>query len=67
MHEALFKMSDNKTIIAITHRLDYLNKYDKIILLEDGKIVEEGGYSELINNSTGKFRKFIESQQINAE
>jgi len=60
-------MGENKTIIAITHRLDYLNRYDKIILLEDGKIVEEGSYSELTRNSSGKFRKFIESQQINSE
>ncbi len=47
-------------MIVITHRLEYLPHYDKIILLENGTIVEEGHYKELMADSGGKFVKFIQ-------
>ncbi len=39
---------DNTTIIAIAHRLTTLNKCDKIIVLNEGKINQEGTFDELV-------------------
>ena len=40
----------NKTAIIITHRIYSLLQFDKIIVLEDGEIIEQGTHSDLINN-----------------
>lgn len=39
-----------KTFIIIAHRISTLRDTDRVIVFEDGKIVEEGTYDELINN-----------------
>ncbi len=63
MHQALFEMCKNKTLIVITHRLDYLKFYDRVILLESGEIVDEGSYEELMMKQNGKFKEFLHSGQ----
>ena len=52
---------DNTTKIMITHRLDeeILNKFDEIIVMKNGKIVEFGKYEELINNNA-TFKSLVE-------
>ncbi len=46
-----FAKLDGYTRVIITHRLDetYLNSYDGIIVLNDGKVVEKGSFKELMN------------------
>lgn len=43
-----FLLSQKKTIIVISHRLSSIQKAGKIIVLKDGKVVEEGKHAELI-------------------
>lgn len=43
----LKKLSENKTIIAITHRLSLARCADKIVCMENGQIIEEGTHQEL--------------------
>ena len=52
---------DNTTKIMITHKLDedVLNKFDEIIVMKNGKIVENGKYYDLINNNS-TFKSLIE-------
>lgn len=45
----LFKISKNKTSIIVSHRVSSAKNADKIIVLEDGKIVQEGTHDTLIN------------------
>ena len=52
---------DNTTKIMITHRLDeeILSKFDEIIVMKNGKIVEYGTYKELMNNNA-TFKSLVE-------
>jgi ABC-type multidrug transport system fused ATPase/permease subunit len=47
LHEKLFEFSEGKTLIVITHRLENIHKYDKIVVMDNGVIVEEGNFEEL--------------------
>lgn len=53
----LFEITKNKTLIMISHRLDNLRNFDKIYVLNKGKIVECGNYTELSNNPNSYFNK----------
>ncbi len=44
----LYRFLQNKTAIIITHRIFALFDFDKIIVLDDGKIVEQGTHSQLL-------------------
>ncbi len=41
-------MKGKSTVLAVIHRLDMLPYYDKVVVLKAGKIVEQGGYEELL-------------------
>ncbi|XP_029781122.1 ATP-binding cassette sub-family C member 11 isoform X1 [Suricata suricatta] len=60
--ECIKKMLRGKTIILVTHQLQYLAFCDQIILLEDGKICEKGIHSELIQKE-GRYAQLIQSMQ----
>jgi len=60
MHKALFEMCEGRTLIVITHRLEYLKHYDRIILLDNGEIVDKGTYQEVMSKNSGALRKFID-------
>ena len=57
----LAAISRGKTLIAITHRLKTMEQYDRIIVLDKGKIVEQGRHGELMQNS-GTYRRMWELQ-----
>jgi ABC-type multidrug transport system fused ATPase/permease subunit len=42
------KLKGKITVIAVLHRLDVIKKYDKIAVMKTGKIIELGGYDELM-------------------
>lgn len=48
IQDALQKVMEGKTVIAIAHRLSTLKNMDRIIVLEHGKIIEDGNHAELI-------------------
>jgi ATP-binding cassette, subfamily B, bacterial MsbA len=48
IQESLENLSQGRTVIAIAHRLSTIAKADKIVVLEQGKIIEQGTYQELL-------------------
>lgn len=48
MHNIINKISANKTLIIVAHRLDTIKNVDNIYVLEKGKIVEKGTFKELL-------------------
>ncbi len=50
IQDALFKLMENKTAIVVAHRLSTIQKMDRILVLENGEVVEEGTHKELIHN-----------------
>lgn len=48
IQESLDKMMENKTVIAITHRLSTIAAMDRLIVLDKGQIVEQGTHAELL-------------------
>ncbi len=48
IQESLDKMMDGKTVIAIAHRLSTIAAMDRLIVLDKGRIVEEGSHEELL-------------------
>ena len=58
----LYEYLEGKTAIIITHRIFSLFEFDKIILLEDGAIAEEGTHSSLISKN-GLYAEMYRNQQ----
>lgn len=56
IQESIERLSKNKTLIIIAHRLSTVMKADKIIVLDKGKIKETGIHSELIEKRRGIYR-----------
>ena len=61
------KITKGKTSIIIAHRLSTVESADKIIYMENGKILEYGNHKELLNIPKGKFKKLYEEQFVENE
>lgn len=51
IQDALWKLMEGKTAIVIAHRLSTVQKMDRIVVLEDGKIAEQGTHKELLRKN----------------
>jgi ATP-binding cassette subfamily B multidrug efflux pump len=61
LQSALEKLSKNRTTIVIAHRLSTIIKADKILLLSDGCVLEEGNHQELLDLN-GDYAKMYQNQ-----
>jgi len=52
----------NSTVIAIAHRLSTIRNLDRIVVMNQGKIIEDGTFNDLINKPNGKFRELWNNQ-----
>ena len=63
--ENLDRALQNKTVIFITHRIFAVTGFDKIIVLEDGRIAEQGTYAELMKKQGVYYELYKLQQQEN--
>lgn len=57
-------LENNMTIIAIAHRLATLKHMDRILVLEKGKIIEEGKHDDLLQNHESLYKLLWDMQKI---
>ncbi|MFA5778353.1 MAG: ABC transporter ATP-binding protein [Candidatus Paceibacterota bacterium] len=62
IQDALHKLIQGKTTIVIAHRLSTIREMDRIIVIEKGKIAEDGNHNELANKKDGLYKKLWDLQ-----
>ncbi|KAI5639554.1 hypothetical protein M9H77_00629 [Catharanthus roseus] len=63
VQSALDQLMKNRTTIMVAHRLSTIKNADQISVLQDGKIVEQGTHSSLLENKDGAYYKLISLQR----
>ena len=66
IQRATEKITKGRTSIVIAHRLATIRNADKIIVMDQGKIVEEGNHKELLKISNGYYRNLYEVQFVSS-
>ena len=65
MQNAIDELAKDRTVICIAHRLSTLQQMDRIIVLAEGAIVEDGSFDSLIQKG-GVFASMAKRQGINS-
>ncbi len=58
IQEALEKLAKNRTTFIVAHRLSTITHADKIVLIEDGKVVEQGSHQQLMDKQESYYKLF---------
>ena len=67
VQEALSRLLLGKTVLVIAHRMRTVEAADRIIVLADGKVAEEGRPEELLARENSVFRRMTQLQAMSAE
>uniref|UniRef100_A0A803L624 Uncharacterized protein n=2 Tax=Chenopodium quinoa TaxID=63459 RepID=A0A803L624_CHEQI len=62
VQQALDRLMKNRTTVVVAHRLSTIKNADQISVIQDGKIVEQGTHSSLVENKSGAYCKLINLQ-----
>ena len=62
IQEALLRLMHGRTSIVVAHRLSTISSLDRIVVLENGKIIEQGPHEELLKNPNGQYKKLWSRQ-----
>jgi ATP-binding cassette, subfamily B, bacterial MsbA len=62
VQEALVRLMRDRTTFVIAHRLSTITNADRIVVLEDGRVVEEGAHAELLSHDGGLYRRMYSLQ-----
>ncbi|QBQ41311.1 ABC transporter ATP-binding protein [Sphingobacterium psychroaquaticum] len=63
VQDSLYKLMENRTTVVIAHRLSTIQNADKIVVIDNGTVVEQGGHLELIAKG-GLYKRLIDMQQF---
>jgi len=61
IQDTLYRVMEGKTVIAIAHRLSTIAQMDRIVVLDDGKMVEDGRHEDLLGRG-GLYARFWQRQ-----
>ena len=67
IQSALDSLKKGRTTIVVAHRLSTIKNADSILVVSNGKIIEEGNHSSLIRKKNGLYKKLYDSQFENTE
>ncbi len=66
VQEALSRLLSGKTVLVIAHRMRTVEAADRIVVLRDGRVAEEGSPAELMGKENGIFRRMTQLQNASA-
>jgi ABC-type multidrug transport system fused ATPase/permease subunit len=64
IQQSIERLRGKMTIIIIAHRLSTIRTCDRVFVLNEGKIVEDGKFEELAARPNGRFRRMVELQEV---
>ena len=67
IQEALSRLIRNKTVMVIAHRMRTVSGADKIVVLSEGTVAEEGSPKDLLIREESAFRRMARLQTASAE
>lgn len=67
IRSAIERLSTDRTTIVIAHRLSTIQRLDRILVFEDGRIVEDGDHAQLMQCKDGVYKKLLETQLQSGE
>lgn len=62
IQKSLENVAEGRTVLTIAHRLSTIRNAQKIIVIGNGSILEQGSYEELIGKKNGSFRSLVKQQ-----
>ncbi|MEN9709632.1 MAG: hypothetical protein RIQ68_2040, partial [Pseudomonadota bacterium] len=62
IREAMDRLSQGRTTLVIAHRLSTVQRLDRILVFDHGKIVEDGTHRSLMARENGAYRRLVETQ-----
>ena len=62
IQEALEKLHGKMTVLVIAHRLSTIRNADQVIVLDEGKLMQAGGFNQLKHEKKGIFQTLLQSQ-----
>ena len=67
IRDAIERLSSGRTTIVIAHRLSTIRQMDRILVFDEGRIVEDGKHAELMARRDGVYRRLLETQMRTGE
>ena len=64
--DAIERQAENRTVLLVTHRVAAASRCDRIIVLDGGRIVDQGTHDELVSRE-GLYSAFAEEQSASTE
>ncbi|MBX2811439.1 MAG: ABC transporter ATP-binding protein/permease [Myxococcales bacterium] len=62
IEEAMHRLVDGRTVLAIAHRLSTLRRANRLFVVEDGYIIERGTHTELLSNPHSTYKRLCDMQ-----
>lgn len=66
VQEAVDRLASERTVVVVAHRLSTLRGANRVVVLDEGKVVEVGGFEELLKKKGGIFSRLASQQGIYA-
>jgi ATP-binding cassette subfamily B protein len=62
IREAIERLTANRTTLVVAHRLSTIQRLDRILVFDDGRVIEDGTHAELLARPDGAYRRLLEAQ-----
>jgi len=64
IQQSIDQLKGQMTIVIIAHRLSTIRGSNRVYVLSNGKVVEDGAFDELAARPNGQFRRMVELQEV---